>query len=231
MKTRRFNFSLLHLRTIVASLMLVLALALIPAMASAGTVTFSFADSCHECDPPGNLWTANAPGLSTVEYGIPIDTVTGGTGSYHPSGQLTFTSAPATSLGSSYDPPFTWSALYANPGGSGTITDPGGFGWLLNIAYFQGDGSSGQYDKPGGYAWYQSSYVGDINPALLSALGLDPRFTHGYGTISDSGSGDYLEWDRSVTLTFTPSPEPGTLALFGSGIVGLAGMLRRKFLS
>ena len=228
MKTQSTNSSLYHLRTIIASLMLVLALALIPATASAGTVTFSFSDSCHECSPTSNLWTAGAPGMSTVELGVPIDTVTSGTTFDNPNGQPTFTSAPATSLGPTYYPPFTWSALYANPGGSGTITYPGGLGWLLNISYFLGDGSSGQYDKPGGYAWYQSSYIGDINPALLSALGLDPRFTHGYGTISDSASGDYFEWDRNVTLTFMPSPEPGTLALFGSGILGLAGVLRRK---
>ncbi len=230
MTTQSNSSSLRHLRIILASLMLVFALILVPATASAGTVTFSFSDSCHECSPTSNLWTANGPGASTVELGVPIDTVTGGTGLYNPNGQLTFTSAPATSLGSVYDPPFTWSAIYSNQGGSGTITDPGGFGWLLNISYFLGDGSSEQYDKPGGYAWYQSSYIGDINPALLTALGLDPRFTHGYGTISDSASGDYIEFDRNVTLTFTPSPEPGTLALFGSGILGLAGLLRRRLM-
>jgi hypothetical protein len=27
----------------------------------------------------------------------------------------------------------------------------------------------------------------------------------------------------------TSTPEPGTLVMFGSGIIGLAGMLRRKF--
>ncbi len=99
---------------------------------------------------------------------------------------------------------------------------------LLNISYFLGDGSSEQESKPGGWAWYQSSYVGDINPALLTALGLDPRFTHGVGTIYDYAAGDFMDYDRRVTLTFTPSPEPGTLALFGSGIVGLAGLLRRR---
>jgi hypothetical protein len=31
------------------------------------------------------------------------------------------------------------------------------------------------------------------------------------------------------TITITNAPEPGTLTLFGSGLIGLAGLLRRKF--
>jgi len=34
------------------------------------------------------------------------------------------------------------------------------------------------------------------------------------------GSGD---------IHLEPVPEPGTLALFGSGLIGMAGVLRRKF--
>ena len=33
----------------------------------------------------------------------------------------------------------------------------------------------------------------------------------------------------SSTIPLTPSPEPGTLMMLGTGIVGLAGVLRRKF--
>ena len=32
----------------------------------------------------------------------------------------------------------------------------------------------------------------------------------------------------SATFVTTPTPEPGTLALFGSGALGLAGWLRRR---
>ncbi len=45
-------------------------------------------------------------------------------------------------------------------------------------------------------------------------------------TINSKGS-DVTGVSNSYTQTFV-TPEPGTLALFGSGIIGLAGMLRRK---
>jgi hypothetical protein len=32
------------------------------------------------------------------------------------------------------------------------------------------------------------------------------------------------------TYSNTITPEPGTLTLFGTGLLGLAGMLRRKFM-
>lgn len=64
------------------------------------------------------------------------------------------------------------------------------------------------------------------------ALGLNPAFTHGSGEVSDSISDDGGQgYDTVVTITFTPTtPEPGSLLLFGSGIVGLAGVLRRKLM-
>jgi hypothetical protein len=43
-----------------------------------------------------------------------------------------------------------------------------------------------------------------------------------------NGSGDFIAFDF-FQLNGTTTPEPGTIALFGSGLVGLAGVLRRKF--
>jgi hypothetical protein len=48
-----------------------------------------------------------------------------------------------------------------------------------------------------------------------------------YQDIIDGGD----VFDGSVTpVPTSATPEPSTLALFGTGIIGLAGMARRKFL-
>ncbi len=70
-----------------------------------------------------------------------------------------------------------------------------------------------------------------MNPAFLALLGLP--------TTPPAGTG----WTTNLTLQLTPGsplvnivggdavlivPEPATLALFGSGMIGIAGILRRK---
>jgi hypothetical protein len=52
----------------------------------------------------------------------------------------------------------------------------------------------------------------------------------GANTVTLTTNGDWYGWDLAVLSTTTSSttPEPGTLVLFGSGILGLAGVVRRK---
>lgn len=57
-----------------------------------------------------------------------------------------------------------------------------------------------------------------------------PGLTAGYSetevfTIAASGSGNVND-----TIVLNQTPEPGTLTLFGSGLLGLAGLLRRKLI-
>jgi hypothetical protein len=47
------------------------------------------------------------------------------------------------------------------------------------------------------------------------------------GQVTDASGGVTVEYDYNPPPTGTP--EPGTLTLFGTGLLGLAGMLRRKF--
>ena len=119
---------------------------------------------------------------------------------------------------------FTW---YDLPGGSGVLIGSvfAVNGTLLTINTFLPVGSAISTAE---FISYQGSFQGVLNPDLLTDLGLPAGSGYGYGTISDSETfrGQFTDYD--MTITFTPAPEPGSLALFGSGIVGLAGVLRRR---
>jgi hypothetical protein len=65
--------------------------------------------------------------------------------------------------------------------------------------------------------------VGSIGPLLFTSQASGILEVKGSFTITPGGQ--YTLTGRSAPL---PVPEPGTLALFGSGILGLAGVLRRK---
>lgn len=148
-----------------------------------------------------------------------INSITGSLGS------VTFTSGPWTD-----DDGTGWFGYL--PGGSitiegaqllfqGTFTGPGEWSLLL-------------YDSATGtaYVQYTGQVSGTINPGLLALLGLPTDHTYLPGTITlilkfelNSGGNGTLV---GGTLKLTETPEPGTLALFGSGLAGLAAMIRRR---
>ena len=74
-----------------------------------------------------------------------------------------------------------------------------------------------------------------VSPEILGLFGLGPSYLPD-GSVSLNTSMNkmvLLTKDNATlaggTITIdTPTPEPGTMALFGSGIIGLAGVLRRK---
>jgi len=75
----------------------------------------------------------------------------------------------------------------------------------------------------------------DYNPAngnlLFEIIGI------GQANISNGSGNGYMEADttglgvtsRAVSYTFSSVPEPASLLMFGSGIIGLAGVTRRRF--
>jgi PEP-CTERM motif len=84
--------------------------------------------------------------------------------------------------------------------------------------------------------WYLFEGAPNLTPeaAALVALAQGEAFTQGdfanvllYGAIPGSENGNMGTAQDFLGAT----PEPGTLALFGAGIVGLAGVLRRKLMA
>jgi hypothetical protein len=77
--------------------------------------------------------------------------------------------------------------------------------------------------------WDYASPVSTTAGALGLQLGCDPSITCGnptrWGNLSNGR--DYAMEIDGTAIT----PEPSTFALFGTGILGLAGVARRKFLS
>jgi hypothetical protein len=67
------------------------------------------------------------------------------------------------------------------------------------------------------------TYVLSGTPTLTFALGDNDS------NDANTSGVDINYDDPLVSGSITPTPEPSSLLLLGSGLVGLAGMLRRKF--
>jgi hypothetical protein len=61
--------------------------------------------------------------------------------------------------------------------------------------------------------------------ATNGAVGAAAQLTVNTGTNLFDGSAQLASGDTSLTLAV---PEPGTLSLFGTGLIGLASAIRRK---
>ncbi len=97
----------------------------------------------------------------------------------------------------------------------------------LETVYFAEDQPLGNGD--GGLATFSGAYVFSvINPNQLTGLALftgtlsDPTFVAGVYQVEDQSH----TADKGTVTIYTP--EPGTLVLFGMGLLFLAGLMRRK---
>lgn len=105
-----------------------------------------------------------------------------------------------------------------------------------NPGFKTGTKSSNGGSASGGFT------VSYLNPIIYTWLGLGPQTYDPTGNWSVTTKSDTCKSctatsgtltaqvsEGSVTIFTSPVPEPGTLAMFGTGILGLAGLIRRKY--
>jgi hypothetical protein len=110
--------------------------------------------------------------------------------------------------------------------GAGPQTIVGGITWSSTNASNQGGSAFGY---TGGYGFGSN---GGWDGSLGPMIGLNDSFDY-YGvrdtmTISFASPITSFSGFFNYVPSSTPTPEPGTLAMVGSGIIGLAGVIRRK---
>ncbi len=199
---------------------LVLALLLTPAVAQADTLTFRFqggtvvaTDVLSNSGDPSVLTEVSAvlgSGSTTIQGSLgTVDFTTGtwneSTQSFDPGGSITITSNGTGGL----------------PAGvifSGTFTGQGT--WTL-VSYANGTSE-----------WiFQSTVTGTASPELLAALGLSSDTSNITATITITFNASTGIGTVEFGSIVSQAPEPGTLALLGVGLGGIATARLRRLRS
>jgi len=106
--------------------------------------------------------------------------------------------------------------------GAGTITITGnGTAGLPNAVLFSGSFTTATWTFEGTLANGTDQYT--LRATLTNGVGFTVQAAVTTGKGFFSGSGDINSGDTNVVV-----PEPGTLGLLGTGLLGVAGLVRRK---
>jgi hypothetical protein len=179
---------------------------LVLSTAAFGSVTISTWATSNTIHSNGWAFAAQtfvAPGNSLTDYTV-------GFYNQYPAGQLSFSVFNWSGGAQTGSALFTTTNLTWNGGGydTGAINVPLTTGNLYGVVLDWG-GSSFDY-----LVYGNDSYSGGL----------------GYWSQDSVNWTAYPQYDEQFTAVFngTSTPEPGSLILLGSGVIGLAGILRRK---